>query len=601
MKYYYEFIGQKLNLPISICMNSVDNTLFHQNSEVELIYILKDSFTFSLKNKEYTLNTRDIAVIAPDVIHSIKKNVDSAVILIIHINHQNQLFVNDLIKSYKYKTAILSNRTSPTYKFVKESLKNIFEILLSDKREYCLLSLSSYKLLLILQAIPDNLELTNLRIPSEKNTYFEMVTYLNNNYRNNINLHDVANYLHFSPSYTSKYIKKYAGEPFGKYLARIRLRASLNELINTDKPIIDLALQYGFANSKAYSFYFKEFYILTPNAYRKRFKYESKINKFDEKEGVFDLTEEKYQLIKHLFVYKSEYQLSTTQKSDRIANKFLDSFIIRNLEFCIRTDNVNLLDDLNQILNIDHIIIDCIEFSVENNLKLGYGIMGILDVFARYNVPVHIIGYSEDLKILLVHMQEILKRRYNNVEIEFDNEYKTNNIKYCNNIEYFVDSFINNIQLPVYVKDSGDNLFLVDDNNFKSSYLFVFALINHMQGEILLVKEGLLVTKQGTKIKILFYYDKDSLRPEEKIFDLKIDDMEGRYLLTTYFVTDIFNDGNMENKNDPMYSISNLSRRYLKATGKFGHSTEIIECLNSYEMHYVLEQNEMKIIILDKL
>ncbi|MFA9423077.1 MAG: cupin domain-containing protein, partial [Sedimentibacter sp.] len=111
MKYYYEFIGQKLNLPISICMNSVDNTLFHQNSDVELIYVLKDSFVFSLNNGEYTLNTRDIAVIAPDVIHSIKKNVDSAVVLIIHINHQDQLFVNDLMKSNKYKTAIINDRT----------------------------------------------------------------------------------------------------------------------------------------------------------------------------------------------------------------------------------------------------------------------------------------------------------------------------------------------------------------------------------------------------------------------------------------------------------------------------------------------------------
>lgn len=601
MKYYYEFIGQKLNLPISICMNSVDNTLFHQNSDVELIYVLKDSFVFSLNNGEYTLNTRDIAVIAPDVIHSIKKNVDSAVVLIIHINHQDQLFVNDLMKSNKYKTAIINDRTSPTYKFVKENLKSIFEILLSDKREYCLLSLISYKLLLTLQAIPDNLELSSLRIPSERNTYFEMVTYLNNNYRDNINLKDVANYLHFSPSYTSRFIKKYTGETYGKYLARIRLRASLNELINTDKPIIDLALKYGFANIKAYSFYFKEFYILTPNAYRKRFKYESKINKFDVQEGVFDLTEEKYQLIKHLFVSKCEYQLSTTQKSDKTANKFLDSFIVKNLEFCMRADNLNLLDDLIQILNIDYIILDCTEFSVENNVTLEYGIMAILDVFARYNVPVHIIGSSDVLKIVLVHMQQIIKRRYINVKIEFDDQYKINNIKYCNNIDCFVNSFINNIQLPVYVKDSGNNLFLVDDNNFKSSYLFVFALINRMQGEILLVKEGLLVTKQGTKIKVLFYYDKDSLRPEEKLFDLKIDNIEGRYLLTTYYVTDIFNDGKTENKNDPMYSISNLSRRYLKATGKFGHSTEVIECSNSYEMHHVLEQDEMKIIVLDEL
>ena len=57
--------------------------------------------------------------------------------------------------------------------------------------------------------------------------YMKAIQYIDLHYQNELHLEDVAQTLSFSISYTSRLFKKYTGISFVKYLAYVRIRASL--------------------------------------------------------------------------------------------------------------------------------------------------------------------------------------------------------------------------------------------------------------------------------------------------------------------------------------------------------------------------------------
>lgn len=56
------------------------------------------------------------------------------------------------------------------------------------------------------------------------------------------------------------------------YIHIIRLEKSYPDLMNTDLPVIHIALKHGFPSEKSYTRVFKTVYHMTPSQYRKRNK-----------------------------------------------------------------------------------------------------------------------------------------------------------------------------------------------------------------------------------------------------------------------------------------------------------------------------------------
>ena len=75
----------------------------------------------------------------------------------------------------------------------------------------------------------------------------------------------MADTLSFSLSYTSKLFKKFTGITFIKYLNSVRIRASLEDLLEGIKNISEISDECGMPNSKAYTEAFKEIYGISPS------------------------------------------------------------------------------------------------------------------------------------------------------------------------------------------------------------------------------------------------------------------------------------------------------------------------------------------------
>lgn len=605
LKYYYEFIGQKYHLPLSLCINGFSNTLFHQGDCLEIVYVLKGQFIVNIGTNEYILKSRSFAVIAPNEIHCIRKSnaSDDSEMLIVHIA-QNDIMDKCISKTEMSLFSFVIDDTSDlVYNSLKSSLKSIFKIIIDGNvKKYSLLNIISYQMLVAVYSHPKEEKINRKIEYMDKDNYFRIVDYLNKNYRNNIKLDDVANYLHFSSSYTSKFIKKYTGESFVKYLSRIRIRASLEDLINSNMTVLDIALKYGFSSVKAYTMFFKEFYKVTPIVYRKRFISNEKIGEYDKSGRLLEITEEKYKLISHLFDDDRVYSISIDSKPLRDLDKIMKSIIIRDIGFCIEPSNLIVIEDITDIFNLDNIYVDCRMLTSEQYLQFGYGIMGMLDFFAKNHIAVNIVTTDKQIQQMFSKMIDMISTRYENSHFNFVDSVGNFDKITCHTISDFMDAFIKGTVLPIYFnKVDNNDIYLIDKYNFKSNHLFILAMINRMYGQLLYSDDGICISRSGSKIKIMLYYDTNIDDADKRIFDISINKMYGQFLRTSYYVTEVINEEGEMTKNDSREIYNSKNRQYIKNKGKFGHSTEVLRCNGICNIKEELLQNQIKVIILNNL
>jgi len=87
--------------------------------------------------------------------------------------------------------------------------------------------------------------------------------------KNGINTKIIAKKHNFSPVHLQRLFKFTFKKPLGAYIRYRKLSESLNDLLHTEKKIIDIALEYGFCYEQSYSSSFKREFGLSPNILRK--------------------------------------------------------------------------------------------------------------------------------------------------------------------------------------------------------------------------------------------------------------------------------------------------------------------------------------------
>lgn len=86
----------------------------------------------------------------------------------------------------------------------------------------------------------------------------------------NLSLSQLAEMVHLSAPYLSKFFDQHFGMTFLAYLTQIRLNHAINELVNTEKIIEDVSADSGFPNSHAFVQAFKKEYGVLPSVYRRQ-------------------------------------------------------------------------------------------------------------------------------------------------------------------------------------------------------------------------------------------------------------------------------------------------------------------------------------------
>lgn len=103
----------------------------------------------------------------------------------------------------------------------------------------------------------------------------DSLKYIEENLNGKINLDDLAKRAYLSKYHYHRIFHKVSGECVTRYITRRRMEKAAGELARTDRPIIDIALEYQYASQESFSRAFLKIYGLTPGKYRKRYSINS--------------------------------------------------------------------------------------------------------------------------------------------------------------------------------------------------------------------------------------------------------------------------------------------------------------------------------------
>lgn len=253
--------------------NTREGAKSHSHDFPSLIYVLSGSATYHLDGREYKVNTNDLLVINPGVMHG-KIIPDGEEIIEFHVG-----FSNVQLEGMK-KDFILPEGLSPVISFKKnrqEFYRCCGDILIEQKKGEPggQLMLKSYVMRLIVLLLKEIL--TGSGMEEESPIKFEsydkakvvatIADFINNNYSQDISLDRISRNMYLSPAYISKIFKDETGESPINYLIKVRLSKAAELLEEGSISIKNIARQVGYGDAYHFSKLFKKYYGVPPSKY----------------------------------------------------------------------------------------------------------------------------------------------------------------------------------------------------------------------------------------------------------------------------------------------------------------------------------------------
>ncbi|MFY0145087.1 GH39 family glycosyl hydrolase [Bacillus cytotoxicus] len=274
MNHKYEFIELQENFPFKMFINSVDDIPFHWHKEIELIFVVQGSIDLIVENQRYTLHERDLIVINSMNVHKMDKTDSENVLLTLQIDlEMTNHYIPELEKVIFYCNS-QDTEQQEAYHVIRRYLAQMAWEFNKRVKGYQSNLVGILYLLIghLFRSFPHELRDTEIIMSTnhDMERLSRIIQYVDENYMKKLSLNEMAEREHLSFYYFSHFFKNKMGMSFKKYLTLIRLDKAASQLLETDKSILDISLDCGFANNKAFNKAFKEKFGMTPTAYRQQ-------------------------------------------------------------------------------------------------------------------------------------------------------------------------------------------------------------------------------------------------------------------------------------------------------------------------------------------
>mgnify|MGYP000222988964 CR=1 FL=1 len=203
---------------LSLSINSFDRKVFSRQTSLELSYVLKGSYEVITEHISHSLTEQELAVIAPDEIHILKKLQPESVILTIHIDFER--IPENMLGSCKnlFHTILCTPVSNAALlRSLKEEIRRLLMVLFNgdsaDGTDLFALNEIMMKILCIAKK-QRNTPFEQLPVDSTHHeNYVRAIQFIDRHYQEDIHLTDIAKTLSFSTSYTSRLFTRYTGLP----------------------------------------------------------------------------------------------------------------------------------------------------------------------------------------------------------------------------------------------------------------------------------------------------------------------------------------------------------------------------------------------------
>lgn len=167
---------------------------------------------------------------------------------------------------------IINQLASNTIRYLVENNIKLNDILSENTNIYeCLQNIDTLEEIRIwfIEFYEKIIEYNSNMINQDKLYIEKIIEYIKMNYKRDISIEDVADYVGLSYSYVRKIFKAETGKNILDYTNLIRISEAKKILMDTETAIADIALALGYNNDQSFTRFFKKYEGITPGEYRK--------------------------------------------------------------------------------------------------------------------------------------------------------------------------------------------------------------------------------------------------------------------------------------------------------------------------------------------
>lgn len=265
-----------LSFPVKIYYPSIIRKLYglyvHWHNEFEISVVINGKAKYKINNYVYEVKKDDVIIISPGLIHSAVNDFMEDcehITLVFDLAFLCSKIVD--VCSQKYILPVLNGDVffEPFCQkdaAIKGALEIIKSLYLSQQFGYELTI--KKELFVILERIYELNIVKENKLTSEMTLIKNILSDLENNFCEEVYIHQIANKLNYSESHISKSFKAYTGVTIMDYVLNLRLCKAAELLLIGDLNVSETALSVGFNNMSYFSKRFIQKYGVSPKEYK---------------------------------------------------------------------------------------------------------------------------------------------------------------------------------------------------------------------------------------------------------------------------------------------------------------------------------------------
>ena len=241
----------------------------HLHNAMEIVCVTKGTLELGVGQELYHMETGDIGVVFPDVIHHYQVFGEKE-------NKVIYLYLDPTLFPSYYKELQIYSPKNPVVKKeqVHPDVVNAIKYLAGITEGNPML-IQAY-VQMILAHVFAEMPMVDKSTVGSDDLIYNAVEYVAKNFREKISLEKMAYDLCVSKYVLSRMFAKTFHCNFSKYVNGVRLNYAVAALENTMDSITHICLDCGFESQRTFNRVFKDRYKITPREYRKRMEHNNK-------------------------------------------------------------------------------------------------------------------------------------------------------------------------------------------------------------------------------------------------------------------------------------------------------------------------------------
>ncbi|PLS05409.1 AraC family transcriptional regulator [Neobacillus cucumis] len=296
MKYPYESVVINEEVPMLMLMTSVRFVAMHWHDRIEFLFVLRGSIQVFVGREEFSLKENDLLLINSNEIHGVEASEDNRVLLLqIPLTFINKWYPKIEMESFHCQS--FQQEDQGKYDGIRQLMVQLM-VTLREKELGYEIKIHSLLLDIIYHLVSKFRVKSHKQINRNSSKDIERLTritsYIQKNYMYPITLNEIAENEQLTVPYLSRYFQQHMGQPFVKYLNGIRLEQAVQYLLETNWPVIQIAIESGFPSLNTFHKLFKDTFHTTPYQFRKNQQTTFNHSYKNEPKGIesYDYTEE---------------------------------------------------------------------------------------------------------------------------------------------------------------------------------------------------------------------------------------------------------------------------------------------------------------------